>query len=83
MKIAVMSDIHGNHVAFESCLDFLKEKEVDAYIFLGDYVGEFPYTEKTMELIYDLKRKSILILTLSQNAQHWKSPELLLHQKKP
>lgn len=57
MKIAVMSDIHGNHVAFESCLDFLKEKEVDAYIFLGDYVGEFPYTEKTMELIYDLKRK--------------------------
>lgn len=57
MKLAVLSDIHGNHVAFESCLNYLKSREIDAYIFLGDYVGEFPRTEITMELIYELQKE--------------------------
>ncbi|MBP3604337.1 MAG: metallophosphoesterase family protein [Lachnospiraceae bacterium] len=57
MNIAVLSDIHGNHVAFESCLEFLEKKEIDAFILLGDYVGEFPHTEITMDLIYELKKR--------------------------
>lgn len=57
MNIAVLSDIHGNHVAFESCMNYLESREIDAFIFLGDYVGEFPRTEITMELIYELQRK--------------------------
>lgn len=57
MNIAVLSDIHGNHVAFESCLSYLEAREIDAFIFLGDYVGEFPHTERTMEIIYDLQKK--------------------------
>ena len=57
MNVAVLSDIHGNHVAFESCLNYLESREIDAFIFLGDYVGEFPRTEITMELIYELQKK--------------------------
>ena len=57
MKIAVLSDIHGNHVAFESCLKYLESIKMDAFIFLGDYVGEFPCTEITMDLIYELQKE--------------------------
>ncbi len=42
MKIAVMSDIHGNYIALQRCLAHALEQNVDAYIFLGDYLGEFP-----------------------------------------
>ena len=55
MTIAVLSDIHGNHVALEKCLDYLKNRSIDAYCFLGDYTGEFPGIEKTMEMLYNLR----------------------------
>ena len=28
MNIAVLSDIHGNHVALETCLNYLKDKNI-------------------------------------------------------
>ena len=43
MKVAVLSDIHGNYVALQKCLEHAGEQKVDAYFFLGDYLGEFPY----------------------------------------
>ena len=49
MKIAVMSDIHGNYIALQRCLAHALEQNVDAYIFLGDYLGEFPYPQRTLE----------------------------------
>ena len=49
MRIAVISDIHGNHIALEECLRYLETQRVDRYVFLGDYLGEFPYQQKTME----------------------------------
>ncbi len=55
MEIAVLSDIHGNHIALETCLDYLKDKGIDVYCFLGDYTGEFPGIEQTMKILYDLK----------------------------
>lgn len=56
MKIAVLADIHGNHIALEACMDYLEKQNVDACIFLGDYIGEFPGTEKTMKILYDIQR---------------------------
>ncbi len=57
VKIAVLSDIHSNYVALETCLAYLQEKGMDAYIFLGDYLAELPYPERTMEILYEIKRK--------------------------
>lgn len=37
MKIAVMGDIHSNHVAFETCINHALDRNVDEFIFLGDY----------------------------------------------
>ena len=57
MNIAVLSDIHGNYIALEECLNYLKDKEIDAYCFLGDYTGEFPRIESTMKKLYELRDK--------------------------
>ena len=54
MNIAVLSDIHSNHIAFETCLKYLETQNIDAYCLLGDYVGEFPGLEETMEILYEL-----------------------------
>jgi diadenosine tetraphosphatase ApaH/serine/threonine PP2A family protein phosphatase len=39
MRIALMSDIHGNREALAACLDHAAQSGVDRYVFLGDYVG--------------------------------------------
>ncbi len=56
MKVAVLSDIHANQVAFLACMDYLKKKQsVEAIILLGDYISDCPYPQRTVELLYELK----------------------------
>lgn len=57
MKIAVLSDIHGNHIALETCIEYALSHGVDELFFLGDYVGDMAYPQKTMETLYKLQRK--------------------------
>lgn len=51
MKLAVLSDIHGNYEALRACIEHMENENVDGYIFLGDYVGELPNPEMTIGLI--------------------------------
>jgi diadenosine tetraphosphatase ApaH/serine/threonine PP2A family protein phosphatase len=39
MRIALMSDIHGNREALAACLDHAAQSGVERHVFLGDYVG--------------------------------------------
>jgi len=39
MRIALMTDMHGNREAFTACLDHAGQHGVDRYVFLGDFVG--------------------------------------------
>lgn len=39
MRIALLSDIHGNREALTACLEHARRAEIDRYVFLGDYVG--------------------------------------------
>jgi diadenosine tetraphosphatase ApaH/serine/threonine PP2A family protein phosphatase len=39
MRIALMTDIHGNREAFAACLDHAGQNGIDRYVFLGDYAG--------------------------------------------
>ena len=57
MDIAVMSDIHSNHVAFERCLSYALERNIRTFLFLGDYVGELAYPQKTMDILYQMRDK--------------------------
>ena len=57
MKIAVLSDIHGNYIALEECINYALDKGIDTFLFLGDYLGELVYPQKTMKFLYSLKEK--------------------------
>ena len=39
MRIALLTDIHGNREALAACLEHARRNEVGRYVFLGDYVG--------------------------------------------
>lgn len=51
MKIALISDIHGNIPALTAVLNDIRKKEVDKIYCLGDIVGKGPHPEKAMQLI--------------------------------
>lgn len=55
MRLAVVSDIHGNYKALEAFLEYMDEHPADGIIALGDYVTDSPYPERTMKLIYDMR----------------------------
>ncbi len=57
MDIAVMSDIHSNHVAFERCLSYALARKIGVFFFLGDYVGDMAYPQKTMDLLYEMEKQ--------------------------
>ena len=55
MKLAVLGDIHGNYVALQACLAAAEKMQTDGLVFLGDYVTDCPYPQKTMDLIFDCR----------------------------
>lgn len=55
MDIAVMSDIHSNHVAFERCISYALERGIRTFFFLGDYVGDLAYPQKTLDILYHMR----------------------------
>ena len=71
MKIAVLSDIHGNYVAFESCLEHALANGVTMFCFLGDYLGEFPYPQKTMEILEQMRRQYRCVFLRGNKEDYW------------
>lgn len=59
MKIAVISDIHGNIYSLMRVLEDIDDEKVDLIISLGDLVGYGPHPNETINLI---KRRNILSL---------------------
>ncbi len=59
MKIAVISDIHGNLYALREVLQHIDEQDVDTIICLGDLVGYGPHPN---EVISAIRRRGILCL---------------------
>ena len=60
MKIAVVSDIHGNLEAFQQVLADIEQAGIDRVISLGDNIGYGPDSEKVMALIRRRKIPSIM-----------------------
>lgn len=57
MRIAAFGDIHSNHIALEACLTKLEQIEVDGIVFLGDYVSDCAYPQKTLELMREAAKR--------------------------
>lgn len=51
MKLALLSDIHGNYVALEECFKFIDNHHFDGIAFLGDYITDCPYPQRTIRLV--------------------------------
>lgn len=54
MHIGVLSDAHGNLEGLRSCLNFLRKRNVEHYIFLGDATGYFPQSAEVCALLAEL-----------------------------
>ncbi|WP_234121638.1 metallophosphoesterase family protein [Clostridium hydrogenum] len=71
MDIAVLSDIHGNYVALTRCLEYAFSRNISTFLFLGDYIGELAYPEKTMQILYDLKEKYKCYFIKGNKEDYW------------
>ncbi|NOU96673.1 YfcE family phosphodiesterase [Paenibacillus sp. LMG 31456] len=54
MRLAVISDTHGNGVAFEAVINDLRQQSPDAVVFLGDLVMRGPQPVECLELLNSL-----------------------------
>lgn len=82
MKIAVLSDVHSNHFALEACLAEAEARGAEQYLFLGDYLSDCAYPEKTMAALYAWEknhdcrflrgnREEYLLSHRAGGEQHW------------
>jgi predicted phosphodiesterase len=60
MKYLIFTDIHGNLEAFKAMLDFVEDKEIDHYLFLGDLVGYGASPNEIVEMIRKLEPLSLI-----------------------
>lgn len=78
-KIAVIGDIHSNHVGLERCIEHALSRQVDEFLFVGDYISDCPYPQKTMDIIYDMKKNYPCTFIRGNREdymlQHRKNPE--------
>ena len=51
IKVAIISDIHGNSIALKEVLKDAKMNNVDDYIFSGDLVNDLPFGNETLEIV--------------------------------
>lgn len=54
MRLGVLADAHGNLAGLERCLHFLRQQDVEHYLFLGDATGYFPQNEAVCSLLDEL-----------------------------
>ncbi|WP_282940157.1 metallophosphoesterase family protein [Paenibacillus sp. RC67] len=60
MKLAVISDTHGNATAFEAVIDDLKQQSPDAIVFLGDVGMRGPEPQECIDLLKSLEPLAII-----------------------
>lgn len=71
MKIAVLADVHANHVALQKCIEYALKREISTFVFLGDYVGDLAYPQKTMDLIYSLREQYECYFVKGNKEDYW------------
>ena len=83
MKLAVISDIHGNYKALEAFESYIAERKaagegVDEILILGDYFADGPDPKRVMRLLRDLEKEYPCHFVLGNREEY-----LLDNRKKP
>lgn len=71
MDIAVLADIHGNYIALERCLEYAFSRNISTFFFLGDYIGELAYPERTMQQLYDVNKRYKCYFIKGNKEDYW------------
>jgi diadenosine tetraphosphatase ApaH/serine/threonine PP2A family protein phosphatase len=81
MRIAVMSDIHGNLEAFVQSLNDIKRQKIDGIVNLGDAIGYGPQPEEVLSLLEKQGIPNILgnheLAVLDKKLRGYFSPQAL------
>ncbi len=79
MRLAVLSDIHGNLDAFREVLRDMNRFRVDQVICLGDAIGYGPQPEETIRLIRERAIASVMgnheMAVVKPRLQEWFNPD--------
>ncbi len=71
MKVAVLSDIHGNRIALKKCMEEIERRGIRKLIFLGDYTGELAYPEKALAYIRELAQRFECYFVRGNKENYW------------
>lgn len=77
IKVAIISDIHGNSIALKEVLKDAKMNNVDEYIFSGDLVNDLPFGNETLEIVKNTSDKVLkgnkeqYIIELEEEKYNW------------
>ena len=71
MKTAVMADIHSNHIALKRCIEEAIRKGAEEFIFLGDYIGELAYPQRTLAVLEELKSNYPCTFIRGNKEDYW------------
>ena len=78
MKIAIISDIHGNYEALQTVLADIDRSDVEAIVSLGDHIGYGPDPEKVIQLVRKREIPSLLgnheLVVIDEDHLNWFNP---------
>ena len=57
MKLAVISDLHGNYYALSEVMEFLRRQQIDGIIGLGDFVTDGPFPQRMMGVLREMQEE--------------------------
>jgi putative phosphoesterase len=66
MKLAFISDIHGNAIALDAVLKDIKQKEIDQIFVLGDIAYRGPEPQRSVDLV-----RALNVDVIKGNADEW------------
>lgn len=71
MRIAVLSDTHGNLPAFERCVRHALAHGAERFFLLGDYTGDFAFPHRAMQALYELQRRYPCTMVRGNKEDYW------------
>ena len=74
MRIAIVADIHSNHIAFEAVLNDINNREIDKIFFLGDYIFGGYGSNETVDLLMRYQNQNQKCLIISGNIDELITP---------
>ena len=75
MRLALLSDIHGNLQALDACIAHARQQGVDQFAFLGDMVGYGAQPDAVLDCIMDLEKAGAIVLQGNHDAMAVQPPE--------